>query len=226
MAQEQGERPTPSAIGLDSNGLVALENHPLDRRASDDGQVIRRRDQEIIGRRAVSLVARVDKNRHADGVSRVVIRVEREASLVEQIQHREQILLPLASISYVEAARVSVVVGLGRSIAGVNTLWDITVEGLETLVTRLNSVPAESIVADDTRPLVVVVTSTDGVDSKVDCARTSEALSTRVVALSVITVLLGRGLVAIVHTLVHKSGPPLAVDSEVAIIIVAAGLEE
>ncbi|KAI6762114.1 hypothetical protein HG531_002667 [Fusarium graminearum] len=120
----------------------------------------------------------------------------------------------------------SMILTLGRSVLLVDTLRQSTVKVLKTLVSLLDLIPGVSIIANDTRPLFVVVPRTNAVDAKVDGAGTTETLSARVIQLSTVSELLRRSLVAPVHILVHKGEPSLAVNAEVTVRICATCFKE
>lgn len=161
------------AVGLNTNSLGTLKDNLLNRGRRNNRQILRNRSQQVIGCRPKSLAARVDQDRHAKRVARVVVRVERETSLLKEIQHRREVLLPLAGVANVQRTRAAVVFGLGGGILGVDASREVTVERLECLEARLDLIPTVRVVTDDTRPLLVVITGTDRVDAKVDGARTA-----------------------------------------------------
>lgn len=218
-------RPTLLPVGLHTDSLGTLQNNLLDWRRRHNRERLRRGRHQVLGRRPVPLVARVDEHGHADGVARVVVGVKREAGVLEEIQDRREILLPLAGVTDLELPRVAMVLRLRSSVLGVDSLRQLTVERLERLEAALDPVPAKGVVASNPRPLVVVVLRADRINAKVNGARATQALSARVVDFSSLAMLLRRRLVSPVHVLILEGDPSLAVDPPVVIFVGAARLQ-
>jgi hypothetical protein len=154
-----------------------------------------------------------------------VILIERETSFVEEIQHWREISFPFTRIANVQAAGSTMVFVSWCGVLGVDTSRYLAVEVFQFLEARLDLIPTEGFVANESGPFLIVITSTDRVHSKVDSARAAQPFSSRIITFTVVGVFLRRGLVAPVHILVHEGRPSLSIDSEVAVFVGTSGFE-
>lgn len=219
-------RLTFPAVRLHADGLLAFQDHALHRCVGDNGQIFRCRCQQVSCRGANTLVSRVNQHGHANWVAGVVVWVQGKSSLLKGIKQWREVSFPLRGEPDMEGAGAAVVGGLGGSVFLVDTRRDVTVEGLQALKPGLDVLPPVVVVTHNPRPLLIVVSGADAVDAKVDGTGSANAFSARVVDLAVVEILLGAGLVAKVHGFVLEGQPPLPVDAEVAVVILASGLEE
>jgi hypothetical protein len=67
-------------------------------------------------------VTRVDEDRHAKRITRVVVRVQWKSCILKEIKNGRKILLPLTRIPNMKLSLTSMILTLGRSILLVNTL--------------------------------------------------------------------------------------------------------
>lgn len=213
-------------VGLDADGLLAIEQDALDGGVGEDGEVLGARLEDVLRHGAPAVVRRADQQRHADRVARVVVRVQLVPGLFEGFEHRDQVGLALDGKPDVERAGRAMVLRPGRSKLARDVLRECAVEVLERLEAPLDGLPAESVVAHDARPLVVVVAGADGEDAKVDAGRAAEAEAPVVAEHAVAAVRLGHRLVAPVDVLLQEGCPALAVDPQLRVRVVATGLEE
>lgn len=152
--------------------------------------------------------------------------IQGKPSLLEDIKQRREVPFPLRGVPDMKGAGGAMVGGLGGSVFLIDAGRDFTVEGLEAFIPGLDVLPPKVIVTHDPRPLLKVVSGANGVHAEVDGAGTAQASSARVVDLAVVAMLLGSRRVAPIHMFVLEGQPPLPVDAEVSVVMVASGLEK
>jgi hypothetical protein len=131
-----------------------------------------------------------------------VIRIQWKTSLFKQIQHGREILLPLASIPNMKLPLRTMVLRFRRSVLLINALRKISMESLQALIPIMDLIPAIRIIFYNARPLFIIISRTNTINTKVDSTRTTKSLTARVIQLTIVSKLLGRRLVAPVHVLV------------------------
>jgi len=107
-----------------------------------------------------------------------MIRVQRETSIFEKVQDRRKIRLPLSRIPDMELSLTSMILVLGCSILLINPLRQRSVERLKTLEPPLDLIPGERIITYNPRPLLIIISGSNTVNTKVNRTGTTESFTT------------------------------------------------
>lgn len=155
-----------------------------------------------------------------------MVRVGRNAHLIEDIQHERQVLFPFRSESNTQTALGAMIRRLGRSIFGMRSLRDGTIKGLQLSEASLHAIPLEEIISHHRSPLVIIIASANSVNPEIDRTAPSEDLSARIIDLSAVAVFLRSRLVPQVQVTVRERRPSLAIDLVRGIIVAFSGFHQ